>query len=163
MSTSPPPELDAEGRARYRRVEEMARVLDSLFTIPGTDRTVGVDAIIGFIPWVGGAAGLALSAGIIAQGILLGARGATVARMLLNAAADAALNAIPFVGWISDVFFKANERNVRLLRTHSLDPDRTRADSRRILVITVVVLVVVVLVAIAAAVWALVALLAWLF
>jgi type IV secretory pathway component VirB8 len=67
------------------------------------------------------------------------------------------------VGWVSDVFFKANERNVRLLATHALEPDRTQAESRRVVLLTGAGLVTAVVVVLAIAVALLVALLTWLF
>lgn len=146
--------LSPADQARYDQVRRLAHVLDSQFRLPFTNRTFGIDAIIGFIPWFGGAGGLALSAVVIGKAIAMGARGATVARMVLNAVADAGLNTIPVLGYVSDVFFKANERNTRLLSTHTLDPDRTRSESRRMLIVTILALVVAVGVVVALAVWA---------
>lgn len=156
-------DLDGAELARFRRVRRLARVLDSQFPLPGTDRRVGVDAVVGLIPGIGGIAGLVLSAAVITQGIAIGARGATVVRMVGNAVIDAALNAIPVIGWVSDAFFKANERNVRLLATHALEPDRTQAESRRVVLLTGAGLAIAVVVVLALAVALLVALLTWLF
>ena len=132
-------DLDEDAQARYRSMQRLSYVLDNQFPIPGTDIRFGLDAIVGFIPWFGGATGLAMASVVIGQGILIGARGATVVRMVINAMIDAALNTIPLLGYVSDLFFKANERNVKLLTTHAIDPDRTRAESRRMLAVTVLV------------------------
>lgn len=148
-----PQTLSPDDQTRYDQVQRLSHVLDSQFRIPGTDRTFGVDAILGFIPWFGGASGLALSAVVIGKAIVMGARGATVARMVGNAAVDAGLNTVPVIGYISDLFFKANERNVRLLSTHTLEPERTTAESRRMLVLTGLAMLAAVTVTIAAAVW----------
>lgn len=156
-------ELDPQAQARYEQVRRLSHVLDSQFPLPGTDWRFGVDAVVGLIPGVGGIAGLALSSVVIAQGIAIGARGATVVRMLMNAGFDAALNAIPVLGWVSDLFFKANERNVRLLSTLALDPDRTREDSRRMVVTTVLAIVVAALLLAGVAAAVVVGLLTWLF
>lgn len=96
---------------------------------------------------------MALSAVVIGKAIVMGARGATVARMVGNAAVDAGLNTVPVLGYVSDLFFKANERNVRLLSTHTLEPERTKAESRRMLVLTGLAMLAAVAVTIAAAVW----------
>lgn len=145
--------LSPADEARYDQVQRLSHVLDSQFRLPFTDRTFGVDAILGFIPWFGGASGLALSAVVIGKAIVMGARGATVARMVGNAAVDAGLNTVPVLGYVSDLFFKANERNVRLLSTHTLEPERTKAESRRMLVLTGLAMLAAVAVTIAAAVW----------
>lgn len=156
-------ELDGPDRARFRQVRRLSRVLDSQFPLPGTDRRFGVDAVLGLIPGIGGAAGLVLSAIVIVQGIAIGARPATVVRMVANAGVDAALNAIPVIGWVGDVLFKANERNVALLATHALEPDRAEADSRRLLLLALIGVVGVVLLVALAAAALLVGLLTWLF
>ncbi|MGI9016686.1 MAG: DUF4112 domain-containing protein [Euzebya sp.] len=137
--------LDAQARQRWEAMKRLSTLLDSQFRIPLTSRTFGIDAIVGLVPWFGGATGLALSAAVIAQGILIGARGATVVRMVLNVLIDAALGAIPVVGNVTDFVFKANDRNVKLLSTHALDPQRTRAQSARLLLLTAVGLGVAVL------------------
>ncbi len=100
---------------------------------------------------------------VIAQGIGIGARGPTVVRMVLNAGVDAAMSSIPFVGWISDLFFKANERNVRLMSTFALDPDRTQAESRTMLITTFIVVVATGAILLGLAAAALIGLLVWIF
>ena len=47
-----------------------------------------------------------------------GASGQLAARMLLNIAIDALVGAVPFVGDLFDVAFKANVKNVELLKEH---------------------------------------------
>lgn len=155
--------LDDQSQARFEQVRRLSHLLDNQFAIPGTDIRFGIDALISLVPGIGGILGLALSGVVIAQGIAVGARGATVARMLLNAGADAVLSSIPFVGWLSDLVFKANARNVRLLSTHVLDPERTRAESLRLVLITLAVVLVVMALLAGAAITAVVALLTWIF
>jgi hypothetical protein len=48
----------------------------------------------------------------------LGADNGLVARMVGNVALDTVLGSIPILGSIFDVYFKANQRNLRLLRRH---------------------------------------------
>jgi hypothetical protein len=115
--------------ADREQVRRLARVLDEAFRVPGTKRRFGVDALVGLIPGVGDAAGLVLSSAVIIQAIKLGARGATVVRMVLNAGFDAAFGSIPVIGSIHDFVFKANTRNLRLLERHTIDPEATRAAS----------------------------------
>jgi hypothetical protein len=112
------------------QTERLARLLDSQFRVPGTRMRFGVDGVIGLLPGVGDAAGLALSTMVIVQAVRLGARGSTVARMVLNVALDTVVGAIPVVGSVFDFAFKANNRNVSLLARHELDPVGTAAESR---------------------------------
>ena len=144
-------------RADREQVRWAAHVLDSVFRLPGTNRRFGVDALIGLVPGLGDAAGLALSSAVIVQAIRLGARGATVARMVLYAAVDAAVGSIPVLGSIFDFAFKANTRNIALLERHTIDPDATQAASAKVVRRTVIGA----LVALALVAAALVALVTW--
>jgi hypothetical protein len=81
-----------------------------------------LDPIIGLVaPGVGDIA----TAGAGLYMVLVAARRrlplVVLARMLLNLSFDVALGAIPVVGDVADVFYRANQRNLRLLqaRYHS--------------------------------------------
>ena len=127
--------------ATEERTRQLARLLDSRFRIPGTQVRFGVDSVIGLVPGVGDAAGLALSSYVILQAVGLGARGATVARMVANVAIDAVFGSVPLLGSLFDLWFKANDRNVALLARHGTDPAGTADWSRRSLRRTVVAVV----------------------
>lgn len=149
--------------ATEARTRRFARLLDSRFRVPGTDLRFGVDGVLGLVPGVGDAAGLALSTYVIVQAVGLGARGATVGRMVANVALDAVFGTIPVLGWAFDFWFKANDRNIALLERHGIDPAGTEAWSKRSLrrtVVAVVVATVLLVVALVSLVaWALSALL----
>jgi hypothetical protein len=91
--------------------------MDRAITIPGTRITVGLDALLGLLP-VGGD----FLTGLIQTGIFLAALyhyrvpRAVAARMAANVLIDTAIGSIPLVGDVFDVFFKANTRNLQLLR-----------------------------------------------
>jgi hypothetical protein len=133
------------GRTDRDRLRGWARMLDSSVRIPGTGRSFGIDAVLGIVPGIGDAAGLVLAAVIVIDGIRLGAKPPTILRMLLNAGVDTLFGSVPVLGTVFDAAFKSNEKNVRLLERHVLDPHGTAAASRRSLV-TVVIGVVAVLV-----------------
>lgn len=101
---------------RIERLELLARMMDEAFTIPGTGIRVGWDSIIGLIPGVGDAITAAISAYIVNEARRLGVSRVTLARMWANVALDATLGALPLVGDVFDVAFKANRKNLELLR-----------------------------------------------
>ena len=142
-----------------RQVEDLARLLDSQFRIPGTDRRFGVDWLLGLVPGIGDAAGLALSTGVIVKAIGLGARGATVGRMVMNVVIDAVFGSVPVLGWVFDFAFKANNRNVALLERHLADPSATATASsaaiRRTIIAALVALVLAVVALAALVIWVL--------
>ncbi len=111
--------FDAEAPRRARvRVEALARFLDSAVAVPGTSIKFGADAVIGIVPVIGTLATSALSAYLILEARQLGVPPLTLARMIGNIGLDAALGSIPLIGTVFDVMFRANERNMRILREH---------------------------------------------
>jgi len=103
--------------------------LDAGFRIPGTSIRFGLDPILGLIPGAGDAAGAVLAGWIFVEAIRLGASRATLIRIAGNVALDAGVGAVPILGDIFDVAWKANLRNVALLERHLIAPQRAqRAD-----------------------------------
>lgn len=100
------------------RVTMLAKLLDSAFLIPGLNRRVGLDAVLGLVPGVGDAVSAALASYIIWEARQLGLPRWKIARMVGNVAVDTAIGAIPFAGDVFDVFFKANQRNLRIIHEH---------------------------------------------
>jgi hypothetical protein len=100
------------------RITLLAKLLDSAVVIPGLNRSIGFDAVIGAVPLVGDAVSAALSSYIIWEARQLGLPRWKIARMLGNVALDTAIGAIPLAGDVFDVFFKANMRNLRIIHEH---------------------------------------------
>jgi len=101
-----------------RRLDKLSQLLDNAFTIPGTRFRMGLDGIIGLIPGIGDAAGAVLSLYLIFQAARLGLPVSTLLRMVGNVALETVVGAVPVVGDIFDVVWKANIRNMALLRGH---------------------------------------------
>jgi hypothetical protein len=100
------------------RVTAVAKFLDSAFVIPGINRRFGMDAVIGLVPGIGDLLSALLASYIIWEARQLGLPRWKIARMVANVAFDTALGAIPIAGDVFDVFFKANQRNVRIIQDH---------------------------------------------
>jgi hypothetical protein len=101
---------------RFARVEALAKLLDVAFILPGTNIRYGIDGLIGLIPVVGDIVTTAISLWLVREARQLGAPWHVTARMLGNVAVDGAVGAIPLLGDAFDVMFRANIRNVRMLR-----------------------------------------------
>ncbi|MGE0700256.1 MAG: DUF4112 domain-containing protein [Hyphomicrobiaceae bacterium] len=106
----------AEIEAAYARVQALARVMDSIVAIPGTNVRIGVDALLGLVPVVGDVISQAISSYIIWEARRMGISRWTMARMIGNSLVDMTVGAIPFVGDAFDVAFRANLKNLALLR-----------------------------------------------
>lgn len=108
----------AEMAAARERLEKLSHWLDQCFTLPGTRWKFGFEALLGLIPVAGDLAGLGLSLWTLGEAQRAGAPKPLLWRMAGNAALDAGLGALPVVGDLFDFFFKANRRNLELLRQH---------------------------------------------
>ena len=92
--------------------------MDSQFVIPGVGVRFGVDPVLGLIPGLGDLVSGLVSLYIVAAAAKQGTSRLTVARMAMNLGLDALLGTVPFAGDLFDVGYKANNRNVALLRRH---------------------------------------------
>lgn len=110
-----------------RRVEAMEVLLERSFTIPGINRQVGLDAMIGLVPVVGDLVAAALGSYAIWEARNLGLPKWKLWRMGANLAIDTGLGAIPLVGDAFDFLFRSNSRNLRILKKHL---DRHHPESR---------------------------------
>jgi hypothetical protein len=99
-------------------LDRLADLLDSRWRIPGTNWRFGVDAVASVMPVAGSLATALVSAHIIKKAHDLGAPGHVLARMVGNVAFDAVVGSVPVVGTLFDFAFKANRRNMKLLRGH---------------------------------------------
>jgi uncharacterized protein DUF4112 len=104
--------------SRIARIDALATLLDTAFILPGTDIRFGFDALIGLVPGIGDAITTLMSLYIVREARALGAPRHVVARMLANVAIDGLVGAIPLFGDVFDVVWRANRRNIKLLRDH---------------------------------------------
>lgn len=130
------PQTEAE-RAVRERLAFLAWLLDSSIPIPGTRLTVGLDALVGLVPFIGDLIGVAASSYILAEANRLGVSRAVLARMALNVAVEGVLGIVPFFGDLFDAGWKANQKNVRLLTAWAERPHRTERSSRAFVVLLV--------------------------
>lgn len=101
-----------------RRIEGLERLLEGLFTIPGTRQRVGLDVLMDVLPIGGSVVAAVLGSYLAWEARNLGMPRSTLVRMAGNIGFDALLGAIPFVGAIPDFFFRSNTRNLKLVKKH---------------------------------------------
>ncbi|MGA1800517.1 DUF4112 domain-containing protein [Sphingomonas sp. 4RDLI-65] len=101
-----------------RRVEAMERVMEGLFTIPGTNRKVGMDVVLDIIPFAGSTIAAAVGTWMVWEARNIGMSKLQMTRMFGNVGVDWALGMIPFVGAVPDFFFRSNTRNLRIIKKH---------------------------------------------
>ncbi|WP_034256594.1 DUF4112 domain-containing protein [Adhaeribacter aquaticus] len=103
---------------RLRWIEAVSTFMDNQFKVPGTNFRFGLDPILSFIPIGGSVASFAISAGLLLTMLKYGVSRKVWILMLGNLALDTIIGSIPIIGNIFDFTFKANQRNVNLLKKH---------------------------------------------
>jgi hypothetical protein len=99
-------------------IEWLVDLMDSRFTIPGTQIRIGLDALFGLVPVVGDGVTTLVSAFIFQRLRRYDLPWHMQARMVGNIFFDFALGAVPVVGDLLDIGFKANRANINLAKKH---------------------------------------------
>lgn len=105
---------DTVDRSAIKRMQVVAWALDDAIRVPGTNRKVGIDPILGVLPVGGDVATALISLYIVLESARQGVERETLAAMLVNVAIDAGVGSIPALGDLFDASWKANKRNVEL-------------------------------------------------
>jgi hypothetical protein len=112
------PGMGRDAASVRRRVEAMEGVLERMFVIPGTNKSVGLDVVLDLIPVVGSVAAAAMGSWLVWEARNLGLSKWQMTRMFGNVGFDMLLGAIPWVGAVPDFFFRSNSRNLRIIKRH---------------------------------------------
>ena len=109
---------DFNKRAAVARLDALAKLFDTAFILPGTNIRFGVEAVMRLVPGIGDAAASALSCYLLYEAHRLDVPRHVFARMVANVAIEGVVGAVPFIGDLFDVGFRANRRNVKILQEH---------------------------------------------
>jgi len=112
------PDVSRDPQAVRNRVEAMEKLLERMFVIPGINRPMGLDSLIGLIPVVGDIVTAIMGAYIVWEARNLGMSKMQLTRMAANVGIDTALGAIPLAGDVFDFLWRSNTRNLRFVRKH---------------------------------------------
>ena len=104
-----------------------ADLLDARFRIPGTEIRFGIDPILSLVPGLGELATPVFTMVLFAHAIGLGVPKVILIRMALNALIDAAIGALPIVGNVGDIFWRASAANLVLLERYARPGVRPQA------------------------------------
>jgi hypothetical protein len=130
-----------ETRDDRRRLDRLAWLMDNSIPIPGLNYRIGLDGIIGLIPGFGDTLGAVISSYILSEAARMGAPKSVLLKMAFNIVIDALLGAIPILGDLFDMTWKANLRNVNLLRDYLEKPRKTVVVSR-LFIATLIILII---------------------
>lgn len=139
-------------------VDGFSRLLDTKFRIPGTDIRFGLDFLMGLVPGAGSVVSLGFSSLLIITMARHGASGMLAARMIFNVVLDTILGFIPVLGNIIDLFFKANYRNLELMREF-YGEGRHQGSAWPVIISIAIMMLLMVF----GTIWLMIALLQWIF
>lgn len=132
-------------RTGIEAIDRIAYLLDDLLRIPIINKRIGLDPILGLIPWAGDAITTLLGMYIIGSAVYYNLPKIVLLRMGANIIFDALVGMIPFVGDVGDFFVKSNRWNLNLLRQYA-DERRQPSTSDYLFVGFVLLLVLVVII-----------------
>src|SRR5262245_10313022 len=101
-----------------RRLQRLAKLMDSQVRVPVLGLRIGADAVLGLVPGVGDVITGAIGAYLIYEAQRLGIPRGALLRMVANVAFDTAIGAIPVAGDIWDFSCRSTDRNMRILARH---------------------------------------------
>src|SRR5438876_6683874 len=99
-----------------RELEVLSQVMDNQFRVPLLGWRFGLNAIIDLIPEVGDIATTIVALYILVSAVRYRVPKITLLRLRLNVVIHFVVGMLPFVGYLFDVWWKPNIRNLRLLR-----------------------------------------------
>lgn len=112
------PALTNDPAAIRQRVEMMEQLLERSFILPGINRKVGLDFVLGLVPVLGDVITGAMGLYIVWEARNLGMSKFQLARMAANVGFDSLIGAVPLVGDAFDFFWRSNTRNLKIIRKH---------------------------------------------
>lgn len=115
--------------ASLERLTSLARFWDDWLRVPVLGWRIGLDALVGLVPGVGDLIGTVVGCYALLLAVRAGAGVPILGPMLLNLAIDAGIGAVPLVGDLLDMGWRANRRNRALLERWIGDPARTKRAS----------------------------------
>jgi hypothetical protein len=115
--------------AAEKRIGYVAHLLDDLVAVPGTRSRVGLDPLIGLIPFVGDFVTSIVGMWIVLEAARFKLPGIVLVRMVMNTGADFLIGLVPFLGDLFDLVYKANTRNLELFHKHAADPGASTTGS----------------------------------
>ena len=132
VATAPLPE--------FALIDSISSLMDNQFRIPFTQVRFGVDFLVGLIPGIGDWLGFGISSALVFSMMRRGIGVGMLFRMLGNISLDAMIGFIPIVGDLFDLHYKANRRNVALLKQYYVENPNPPAAKRSFFIISLMFL-----------------------
>jgi hypothetical protein len=122
---------------------QLVRWLDTAVRVPGTDVTIGLDAVLGLLlPGAGDALTAIGTLSLFTLAVRHNVPKVILAKMLVNVAVDSLVGAVPVLGDVFDVLWRSNKKNLELIEKYRAQPGApATAGDYAVVVLAFVVLV----------------------
>ncbi len=110
--------LGSDPASVRRRIEALEQLFERSFIVPGINRPIGLDAIVGLLPVAGDTIMALAGLYLVWEARNLGMSKWQMLRMTGNVAFDWAVGSIPVAGDVFDFLFRSSSRNLRIIRRH---------------------------------------------
>lgn len=132
-----------EEKKQLEQIRKLSELLDSRFEGPFGIR-IGLDGILGLVPFVGDIITTLLSFSILVSAARVRATPATLLRMSLNILIENVIDMVPLLGSLFDIYWKSNLMNLRILEAQLEHPERVSVSSR-VIILSIIFSVFVIL------------------
>jgi hypothetical protein len=129
--------------AALQRIRTVSHLLDNALPIPGTTFRIGIDPILGLLPGAGDWLSALLSVYIVLESLRFKLPKSILMQMVSNLVLDSLAGAVPLLGDLFDVTWKANHRNLALLEGHVQNPTPQRPADRLFTALIVLALILI--------------------
>lgn len=127
---------------KLKWVQLVAHLFDDAFRVPGTNFRFGLDPLLNLIPVAGDVSGFIVGAALVWVMAKHGVSRKAMILMVWNITVDAIIGGIPLLGYVTDFYFKANTRNLKLLQEHYLE-DKHNGSGTWLLVILLIAVFII--------------------
>ena len=110
--------LGKDPAAVRQRVEALEQLLEGMFVVPGLNRRVGLDALLGLVPVAGDAIAAVLGLYMVWEARNLGMPKWQLWRMAGHVGFDTLIGAVPVAGDLFDFLYRSNTRNLKIIKQH---------------------------------------------
>lgn len=101
-----------------QRVEALERLLERSFVIPGTNRRVGLDAVLGVVPVAGDTISAIVGLYLVWEARNLGMNRFQLAGMFGRVGVDWLVGLVPVAGDVFDFIYRSNTKNLKAILRH---------------------------------------------
>lgn len=101
-----------------RRIDALEQLLERALIIPGINRPVGLDAVVGLLPVAGDTIAALMGLYLVWEGRNIGMSKWQLTRMIGTVGFDWLIGLVPVAGDVVDFLFRSNTRNLRRIRKH---------------------------------------------